>query len=373
MPDQNGMGCAIPGNPVRPDVPAHMFMGSNTWVLKAIQNFDADGDSNLDTTLGTPLTQTTVDDMVADAIARNTQMLQDATDLFLFKTFNDELKVRLVNLAGHKVPTGFPDGRRMWVNVQYFDGNDVLAVEHGNYDFVNGILTAGDTKVYEIKLGIDATQAAATGVPEGETFHFMLANTIAKDNRIPAVGYSNNGAALTQTTPVGASYIDGQHWDDTFYAIPECAEKAVVNVYYQLISRDYIEFLRDTNATNDAGQTAYDLWEDPAIGNMSAPVLMDSNEIVLAEPADVNDDGIVGVDDLLEMFVAWGPCPPGPCPADLNCDGTVGVDDFLLLLARWGNAAPALAPEPQPNDGPYLSPASGRRSAIARHRGALRK
>jgi hypothetical protein len=32
----------------------------------------------------------------------------------------------------------------------------------------------------------------------------------------------------------------------------------------------------------------------------------------------------------------WGPCPDTCCPADLDEDGTVGVTDFLIQLANWG-------------------------------------
>ncbi|MHC4989413.1 MAG: hypothetical protein ACYTGC_00390, partial [Planctomycetota bacterium] len=50
-----------------------------------------------------------------------------------------------------------------------------------------------------------------------------------------------------------------------------------------------------------------------------------------ANPADVDGDGVVGVDDLLALIQAWGPCPepPTPCPADVDGDGVVGVGDLL--------------------------------------------
>jgi hypothetical protein len=48
--------------------------------------------------------------------------------------------------------------------------------------------------------------------------------------------------------------------------------------------------------------------------------------------ADLNGDGTVGVDDLLQLIAAWGSASG---PADLNNDGIVGVDDLLLLLKAW--------------------------------------
>lgn len=53
-------------------------------------------------------------------------------------------------------------------------------------------------------------------------------------------------------------------------------------------------------------------------------------------PADVNNDGYVGVDDLLLVISGWGPCGPFICPADINDDGQVGVDDLLYVIQDWG-------------------------------------
>jgi hypothetical protein len=49
---------------------------------------------------------------------------------------------------------------------------------------------------------------------------------------------------------------------------------------------------------------------------------------------DVNGDGIVGVDDLLQIIGSWGPC--SGCPADVDGSGDVGVDDVLAVLSYWG-------------------------------------
>ncbi len=50
--------------------------------------------------------------------------------------------------------------------------------------------------------------------------------------------------------------------------------------------------------------------------------------------ADLDDDGAVGVKDLLILLGDWGPCPD--CPADFDGDGSVGVKDLLVLLGGWG-------------------------------------
>jgi hypothetical protein len=55
-------------------------------------------------------------------------------------------------------------------------------------------------------------------------------------------------------------------------------------------------------------------------------------------PADINGDGVVDVDDLTAVILAWGPCPvpPAPCPADIDGSGTVDVDDLVQVILGWG-------------------------------------
>ena len=48
---------------------------------------------------------------------------------------------------------------------------------------------------------------------------------------------------------------------------------------------------------------------------------------------DLNGDGTVGIDDILILLSAWGPC--SGCAADINGDGTVGVDDLLIMLSHF--------------------------------------
>ncbi len=51
-------------------------------------------------------------------------------------------------------------------------------------------------------------------------------------------------------------------------------------------------------------------------------------------PWDLDDDGNVGVPDLLELILLWGTNPGGP--PDFNGDGDVGVPDLLELILNWG-------------------------------------
>lgn len=333
MPPLEGYGCNYEFDPFfsRPNVPQHSFIGSNTWVLNAVRTVDANGDGQPDF----PDSETGLsDDAVSGALARNIDFLQKASDLTVTKV-GSNIKVRLLNQTGHKLPTGFPDGRRMWINVKFLDCMDQIVVEHGAYDFETGALTP-DTKVYEMLLGIEgADYATLIGHPEGQTFHFILANKVLKDNRIPPPGFSNQISQQNQTASVGATYLNGQNWDDTLFPIPAGTTKIITTVYFQVTSREFIEYLRDANTTDNRGQVAYDLWVQ---NGMSTPVVMDTQQLQFYRPQDINHDGAVNVDDLLQVINAWGPCgtPPELCPADINHDGVVNVDDLLSVINAWG-------------------------------------
>ena len=48
--------------------------------------------------------------------------------------------------------------------------------------------------------------------------------------------------------------------------------------------------------------------------------------------ADVNLDGVVDYDDVIDHLFLWGPCDGVVCWGDLDADGFVDVLDFLHLL-----------------------------------------
>ncbi len=50
-------------------------------------------------------------------------------------------------------------------------------------------------------------------------------------------------------------------------------------------------------------------------------------------PADIDGDGIVGINDFLEVLSKWD---SADCNADIDRNETVGIDDFLGVLGAWG-------------------------------------
>ncbi|MFO0873953.1 MAG: multiheme c-type cytochrome [Phycisphaerales bacterium] len=323
MPLFDGGACAFYEDPpfFPRNVHQHSLAGANTWVVSAVQAALGDEAEFMG------LSQDRVDAQKA----RIVQMLRNASDMELTQA-GGILNVRVINWSGHKLPTGYPEGRRMWLNVKFFDANDSLVEELGAYDPATATLDASNTKVYEARHGIGEDVAALTGLPEGKSFHLSLNNEILADNRIPPVGFTNEAFLGVQAMPVGYRYADGQHWDDTQYQIPRGAAKAVATLYYQVSTLEYMQFLRDTNVTNTLGQVAFDAWVGQG---KSTPVDMDTAMLVLATPVfgDLNGDGVVDGADLGLLLGAWG---SRGGPADLNGDGVVDGADLGLLRGNWG-------------------------------------
>ena len=151
----------------------------------------------------------------------------------------------------------------MWINLRAYDAQGALVHESGAYDGSTAVLTHdGSIKVYETKQGLTAELAAALNRPElaGESFHFVLNNTVIKDNRIPPRGFTLDAFDQPGLRPVGALYADGQYWDDTVYTLPLSAERVVATLYYQTSSKEYVDFLR-TNGGID-GAALGELWDN---------------------------------------------------------------------------------------------------------------
>ena len=175
--------------------------------------------------------------------------------------------VRVTNLTGHKLPGGYSEGRRMWINLVVSDANNAALFESGAYNVATAVLTQdAQAKVYENKQGVwqrfgnngvCVTQENVTG---RKLFNMVLNNCIAKDNRIPPLGFT--GGVNIETQPVNYTYPETSpgsgklvNFDVTNYSVPIPANavrpiRVTATLKFQVMSKDYADFLR-TEATNN--------------------------------------------------------------------------------------------------------------------------
>ncbi|MHC4220802.1 MAG: multiheme c-type cytochrome [Planctomycetota bacterium] len=306
------------GPPSRDDLPLHDMTGGSTWLAGLMP----------------AMFPGQVDEAAMQAgITRARYMLQNAADLATVQQ-NSNLKVTVTNNCGHKLPTGYPEGRRMWINVKFFDDANSLIAESGAYDPNTGVLSHDShAKIYHIEPGIDPNLATILGMPSGPSLHFVLNNKVYLDNRIPPRGFTNAAYADFGGAPADYNYPDGQYWDDTYYHIPVAATSAKVTLYYQSTSKEFVEFLRDENTTNNDGNDVYNLWND---NGKCPPELMETNEIALTLQTDL--DGIGGVDFVdFSIFASyWGnDCAVDCGPANLDGIGGIGLEDLAIFTETW--------------------------------------
>ena len=181
------------------------------------------------------------------------------------------VSLRITNKTGHKLPSGYEEGRRMWINAVFQDSSGRILKEIGRYaakdDKIFGkqikaptLLDPDKTRVYEILFGISKAQAEKYGVKSGKSFHSVLNDTIIKDNRIPPEGFNNKKFAEHLSEPVGANYKDGQYWDDIDFKLPNSCNEVVFRLMYESVSWEYLKFLAEENKTDDWGRRLYDAW-----------------------------------------------------------------------------------------------------------------
>jgi len=283
MRDVVGRGCEDTSAPTRNDLGLHDLTGGNHFVPDILPIFYP---GEVDVARLQAGKQRAID------------MLQLAATMALVPgqyNANPTVTVTVTNETGHKLISGYPEGRRMWLNVRAYDENSAMVYESGAYEASTGVLTKDeDIKVYEIKPGISPGLAPVLGLPAGVSFHFVINDTVFFDNRIPPRGFTNANFVTVQSPPVAYTYADGQYWDDTYYRLPENAVFVEVILYYQTVSKEYIEFLRDENVTNTMGQELYDAWD--ATGRCAPVAMVSDTTSLYVDPTGIGDTPLARTD-----------------------------------------------------------------------------
>jgi hypothetical protein len=318
MPDAQGAAAHLSNAVVRPGgsvehpqsgQPVHDLTGGNAWVgyvlasaVPGSPNYDPLNEALLDqgpSALTLDLGEG--DGFDPEAILRGVdraqqQLLQAAAiEDLAYDPLSGAITFRVQNHTGHKLISGFPEGRRMFVGIKAYAGG-VLIHEVNPYDATVGTLkglpadyspnspalAAGESHVDELVYEMHPS-SSLTG--EQETFHFALADGRYKDNRIPPKGFRIDEADDRLSQPVWQGAPAPTYFTDQEYAggydavdltdygiyIPG-ADSVEVALYYQTTSREYIEFLRgEINGTaTTLPETAYIIQSDPFFGQLKA-------------------------------------------------------------------------------------------------------
>jgi len=248
------------GGPLRPTPSRHAFVGGNVWGLDAVRAAAAPGElAGLDAAFAANRTAA----LQNLAAAADVQILLPDGPL---PVDTDVLvKVRVFNRTGHKLPTGYADGRRVFLELRVND-----QVVSGAYDGDAGILLA-DPQI--------AVFEAAHGRSDGGLDHLALHDTIFKDTRIEPLGFVPD----QDTAPVGITFLrdaDGGSMGAVEWtyrirfpgsALAGGTGTIEARLFHQATTREYVEALAAANGTDGKGDQLHAIW---AATGRAAPVLM---------------------------------------------------------------------------------------------------
>jgi len=300
----------------------------------------------------------------------------------------------------------------MWLNTKWYDASGTLLREDGAYggigvSFTNPVdgqpfeprsildLHDPNTKIYEvhpaitqewastlmlvdaatyspIPVGYDRITGQATltigdlaSQPPGtyeKSFHFVLNNYIAEDNRIPPYGMDCDEARRRNALPVPTTQFGGpalspgdtcsgvtyNYWDEIPLNPPVNATYADITLYYQGTSWEYIQFLWLGNDQQNAflgqeGVNMLDAWinADPAspmvppfpmaTATWGTPVCepTEPTEVSCGDGTDNDCDGLVDADDPDCQCTPGEPTTEITCNdgLDNDCDGLIDASD----------------------------------------------
>jgi MYXO-CTERM domain-containing protein len=237
-----------------------------------------------------------------------------------------DMTVRVTNLAGHKFPTGYADGRRAWIEVALVDGTGTAAVQSGAYDATAGTLTEdAQLRLYEAVHG-------RNGAAED---HIVLHRQILRDTRIPPAGFQ----PTAHTMPVGPITFSGGTvaYDDAPFhvslpATPGADVTVRVRLIYQAMTAAHVSALAAANTTDTRGTQLMQLWQQTG---GAAPFIMAEVTRAVHVGAPSTADAGADADGSTDAHIGAGggsgggcSCATAPGPA-----GTAGVGlSFLLAL-----------------------------------------
>ena len=342
MPDVRGEDAK--DAPTRNDLPRHVLVGANTFVPRILPHHPVFG-SEVDATI------------LDEGIERARELLRRAVTLEA-SLAGGTLTLQIINETGHKLPTGYPEGRRMWLHVRAYDARDRIVFESGRYNTATATLAGYGTapgdpghdpelEVFEVLQGLSEEWAATIGRDPGKSFHLVLNDRILKDNRIPPRGFDNASFDAFGSAPVGVTYADGQYWADVSYPVGTSAVRADVALYYQTAAREYVEFLHD-EAAGAAGPILHDLWSEHGRSEPEAMARLRVESTDTARLKCARQVSRAQARHLREWLDAWQPCfaneAAGLACAEPTRDAALSAAGQALTASVGGLGDPVCTP-----------------------------
>ncbi|WP_437591041.1 MYXO-CTERM sorting domain-containing protein [Sorangium sp. So ce1000] len=245
--------------PIRTDPRTHLLVGGNHWGIQAVMAADAARASDYADSFKLAL-DGTLKSLASAASVTLVEAPQEAAP-------GEEIAVtvRVENLAGHKFPTGYAESRRAWIAVFLVDESGVERPLLGGYDADTGEIQQ-DPPTHEYR-AVHGKWNSEAGVGEKEE-HLARHDMIISDTRIPPKGFVPS--QTTQPTQE-IDFTDGnggyRNYDEARFTLTIPADASgrqtlSARVYYQSMTKEYIEFLRSENVSDETGNDLSTIYEE---------------------------------------------------------------------------------------------------------------
>lgn len=342
MPEDGVPAIVAQNGPDRPDRSSHALSGANAWMLETIEFL---------------FPQLGLGDRLAAGRAAIRETLRRAATLELQNPPTElergqafTLTVRVTNLTGHKLPTGYPEGRQVYLSVR----SATLGLDRGAFDRVT----------YEPLAPLAQYHAVHGQAGRGPGHHIALNDTIYLDTRIPPRGMVVTGT----TAPVGKTYPEVApgvlaHWDDVTVTATVPCDVGVERVdgefalLHQVMTQRYIDALvtESASVTPERAARLQSAWdaipatpEAMAELRFSIPVRADSRcappdagfvdtGVMDAAPARADvDGGVIAAGDaaiVSDTGVVEGDGPGGDCGCNVSAGTSTDVPSAWIVLA----------------------------------------
>ena len=317
-------GQAVQGGPVYDDLLVHSFVGGNVFAIDAVRILYPE------LALAREVTQ--VKAWVQESLQKAAELttMTPLIDTTSGRSF--PVQVRLTNKTGHKLPSGYPEGRRVYLEVRLELNGRAPQILSGAWDESTGTLIRdSQIRTYETEHGRYENGLST------RTRRLLLMNQVLLDTRLPPEGFA---PSFPDMTPVGRDYGAAppyRHWDDVSYAFtaPDVAAvtqgNLIVRAMYQETDGEVVQFLVGAAAGTEAADQLSDAWN--RLGRAPPHEMASVSIPVTVRPGSGSsgDGGVPGPGD--------GSGTPPPSSVNSGCCASTGEPGALLgpmlLVISW--------------------------------------
>ena len=280
-------GAAVRDGETYDDLRVHAMVGGNEFAARAVRYLNPS--VNIALELG-QLSNWVGENLAA---AADLEIIEAPTQIQSGQPF--EVAVRLTNRTGHKLPTGYPEGRRIYLEVSIaLDGQGPVILSGAWNQTTGNVQRDPQLRTYEAEHGrFENGQSQRSR-------SLLLLNQILSDTRIPPEGFVPQHPDMV---PSGRDYGAGppyRHYDEHRYTFEaplvsrSTGATVSIRAMYQTTDGEVVDFLLDAAAGTQAATDLERAWN--ALGRAPPREMMRAETTLTVQPQQtVATDG--GIED----------------------------------------------------------------------------